>query len=96
MTCAGGSQVCPRVHPLDRLIGDQLPHIEGQRVGDENERDDREQDRQRSGQGVDEEFQRCLLRFAVTPAPDQEEHADEAEVEENVEDQQVEDEEEAE
>ena len=74
-----------------RLALDQLAHVEGDGVSPpEHQPEDRQQDRQRAGQRVDEELERRGHGVAVAPAADQEVHADEAEVEEDVEDQQVE------
>src|SRR3546814_14038586 len=72
------------------LGGNQVAHVEGQRLDDQHQPENGQQNRQRAGQGVDEEGERCTGSIAVAPAADEEIHTDQREVEEDVEDQPVE------
>ena len=74
----------------ERRVLDDADHVEGVRRGRKVEADDPEEERQRSGQRVDEELDRRPGRVAVPPDGDDEVHADQAEVPEDEEEEEVE------
>ena len=70
--------------------GDDLAHVEGAGLAAQIEREDGEQQGQTPEQGVEEEGQRGALPALVAPAGDDEVHADECDLEEDVEQDHVE------
>ncbi len=70
-----------------RLACCKLQHV--QAAGDEVEGQDRHQHQRGTGQGVEEELHGRVDAVLAAPAPDQEVHGDQAELEEDVEEQQV-------